>query len=297
MSDVPEHYLRYGGATLSAAIDKYVYVAVMPTPHRHIKVSYSKQECVKDVDDLQNDIVKNALKYFNIRAGIEITTFADIPTIGTGLAGSSAFTCALVRALAEHIGYNFTDYEVAEAAAHIEIKMCGWKIGKQDQYASAFGGMNYIQYLKEDRCIVQRIDPAEIDLFMLLIPTNIERHASEIIGNVDFQVKHMLINDLALIAKELSDKVPDLDLYGEYLNKSWAIKKQLDGGISNSAIDGMYDQCIQSGACGCKLLGAGGGGYVLALTDRKDNIRNAFSDRLCLDVNISDEGARVVYKD
>lgn len=297
MSDVPEHYLRYGGSTLSTAIDKYVYVAVMRTPHNHIKVSYSKQELVTKVDDIQNEIVRNTLKYFQLRSGIEITTFADIPTIGTGLAGSSAFTCALVCAIGEFQGYRFTQYEVAEIAAEIEIKMCGWKIGKQDQYASAFGGMNYIKYLKEDRCIVQRVDHNDIDLHMVLVPTNIERHSSEVIGNIDFQLKHMLINDLSLIADSAAAEVPTVSLYGKLLNKSWAIKKQMEGGISNPEIDELLRRVMDAGAAGCKLLGAGGGGYMLALVSDVWPFLTKFSDRTCYRVEVANEGAKVVYRD
>ena len=117
-SDIPAHYQRWGGSTLSMSIDKYVYVAVGHTPHNHIKVSYAKQETVKRVNEIQNEIVRNALKYFNIESNIEINSFADIPTMGTGLGGSSAFTCALVRALGEYCGHTMNEYDTAELACH-----------------------------------------------------------------------------------------------------------------------------------------------------------------------------------
>ena len=161
-SDIPTHFAQWGGATISTAIDKYVYVAVMHTPHNHIKISYSKQECVEHVDEIQNEIVRNALKFFGIKSNIEITSFADIPTIGNGLGGSSAFTCALVKALSAYLDYEYVNpYGLAKTACHIEIDLCGWKIGMQDQFASAFGGMNYIQYankLSNCRIDVKRLD-------------------------------------------------------------------------------------------------------------------------------------------
>lgn len=297
-SDIPAHYLQWGGSTISMAIDKYVYVAVGKTPQNHIKVNYSKQELVTKVDDIQNDIVKNALHYFGIKSNIEITTFADIPTVGTGLAGSSAFTCALVAALAEYCGYKrYSEYELAEAACHIEILMCGWNIGKQDQYASAFGGMNYIRYLNSDRVLVNKINPNGIETCMVLIPTNIQRHAAEILDKIDFKDKTFVIRELSHIADLLSSYAPDLELYGPNLRQSWKLKKQMEGGITSSAIDAMYDRCIASGAIGAKLLGAGGGGYMLAMTDNKRRLKTEFSDRVCLDVEVAQDGARVVYRD
>jgi D-glycero-alpha-D-manno-heptose-7-phosphate kinase len=298
-SDIPAHYLRWGGSTISTAIDKYVYVAVGRTPQNHIKINYSKQELVTDVDDIQNEIVKNALKYFGIKSNIEITTFADIPTVGTGLAGSSAFACALVAALAEYFpgGKRYSEYELAEAACNIEIDMCGWAIGKQDQYASAFGGMNYIEYLASDRVLVQRIDPKGIDSSMVLIPTNIQRHAAEILNKIDFDQKTYLIREMSHMADMHSNLSPTYDLYGPLLNEAWKFKKQLEGGISSPEIDALYDRCLKAGASGAKLLGAGGGGYMLALTDNKNKLKSEFDDRVCLDVTVALDGARVVYKD
>lgn len=301
-SDIPEHYLEWGGDVISTAIDKFVYVAVNKTPHNHIKISYSEQELVTDVEQIKNDIVRNALIYFDIRSGIDISTFADIPTIGTGLAGSSAFTCALVSALYKFKGYEVNEYRIAELACHIEINMCGWKIGKQDQYASAFGGMNHLRFHTElnerpGRVSVNRIDPNNIDRHMVLIPTNIQRHASEILGNIDFDRKAAVIREMAHMASLHSAYLPSLDTYGEILNQGWKLKKEMSDGITNPEIDAIYDRCMKAGAVGCKLLGAGGGGYMLALACYTSKIHKEFDDRVCLDVKIAKEGAKVVYSD
>jgi D-glycero-alpha-D-manno-heptose-7-phosphate kinase len=300
-SDIPAHFAHWGGATISTAIDKYVYVAVMHTPHDHIKVSYSKQECVENVEDLQNEIVKNALKFFGIKSNIEITSFADIPTIGNGLGGSSAFTCALVKALSAYLGYEYVNpYTVAKTACHIEIDLCGWKIGMQDQFASAFGGMNYIQYANEPgngRVDVKRLDSNAIENYMILIPTNVEHHAAKILDNINFEAKTFIIRQMADMADMQGTQQVNINTYGQLLDSAWILKKQMSAEISNSDIDIMYDRCKDAGAYGAKLLGAGGGGYMLALTDSKSAIRQEFSDRTCLDVGISHEGARVVYRD
>ena len=300
-SDIPTHFATWGGATISTAIDKYVYVAVMHTPHDHIKVSYSKQECVTDIEDLQNDIVKNALKFFGIKSNIEITSFADIPTIGNGLGGSSALACALVKALSAYLGYEYINpYGVAKTACHIEIDLCGWKIGMQDQFASAFGGMNYIVYANElgnGRVDVKRMDTNSIENYMILSPTNVEHHAAKILDNINFETKTFVIRELAHMAEMQGTQPVKAHEYGRLLDSAWMLKKQMDDSISNDEIDIMYERCKSAGAMGAKLLGAGGGGYMLALTESKSKIRQEFSDRTCLDVGIAHEGARVVYTD
>ena len=300
-SDIPTHFAKWGGATISTAIDKYVYVAVMHTPHDHIKISYSKQECVTDVEDIQNEIVRNALKFFGIKSNIEITSFADIPTIGNGLGGSSAFTCALIKALSAYLGYEYVNpYGLAKTACHIEIDLCGWKIGMQDQFASAFGGMNYIEYANElgnSRVDVKRLDSNSIENYMILIPTHIEHHAAKILDNINFEAKTFVIRELCNMAKMQGNQRVNNNEYGRLLNSAWVLKKQMSDDISSEEIDRMYDRCLGAGAFGSKLLGAGGGGYMLALTDSKSAIRKEFSDRTCLDVGISHEGARVVYRD
>ena len=300
-SDIPTHFATWGGATISTAIDKYVYVAVMHTPHNHIKVSYSKLECVTDVEDIQNEIVRNALKFFGIKSNIEITSFADIPTIGNGLGGSSAFTCALIKALSAYLGYEYVNpYLIAKTACHIEIDLCGWKIGMQDQFASAFGGMNYIQYANElgnGRVDVKRLDSNAIENYMILIPTNVEHHAAKILDNINFEAKTFIIRQMADMADMQGTQQVNINTYGQLLDSAWILKKQMSNEISNSDIDIMYERCKSAGAYGAKLLGAGGGGYMLAITDSKSAIRQEFSDRTCLDVGISHEGARVVYRD
>ena len=297
-SDIPAHFEKWGGATISTAINSYVYVAVMHTPHDHIKISYSKQELVTNVDDIQNEIVRNALKFFGIKSNIEITSFADIPTIGNGLGGSSAFTCALIKALSAYLGYEYVNpYLIAKTACHIEIDLCGWKIGMQDQFASAFGGMNYIEYSNSGRIDVKRLDTMAIENYMILIPTNVEHHAAKILDSINFEAKTFTIRELARIAEMQSTQLVNPFDYGRLLDSAWILKKQMSAEISSSDIDIMYDRCKDAGAYGAKLLGAGGGGYMLAITDSKEMIRREFSDRTCLDVGIAHEGARVVYRD
>jgi D-glycero-alpha-D-manno-heptose-7-phosphate kinase len=296
-SDIPSHYLSFGGETISMAINKYVYVAVSRTPHKHIKLSYSQQELVTNVDDIKNDIVKNVLKYYGIESNIEISTFADLPTVGSGLGGSSAFTCALITAMNRLYGKDMNAFQVAETACYIEINKCEWNIGKQDQYASAFGGMNFIQYEKSGNIKVHKMNPHEIEKYMVLVPTNVTRHANEILNKINFEEKAELIAALSRIAFLNYQYKPDPIYYGNQLDLCWAIKKQLECSISNPDIDELYDRCKKAGAYGCKLLGAGGGGYMLVITSDIPKVLDTFRDRTCLTFDIAQEGARVVYHD
>ena len=305
-SDISHHYLKHTGATISMAIDKYVYVSVMHTPYDHVKVSYSKQEVWPTAEDVKNEIVRETLLHFNIKSNIEITTFADIPTIGTGLGGSSAFTCALVRAIGEFKGMKFNSYDVAELASYIEIDRCKRNIGLQDQYASAFGGMNFIRYGVENvitqsvrnEVIVSRMNPNNIDSFCVLVPTLLSRKsAHEIIDTIDFKKNADNINLLAAQARMLGYEVPDPHDYCVVLDEAWKIKKKTSKEITSTEIEDLLTRCSQAGAHGSKLLGAGGGGYILVITDDRDKIKKEFNDRKCLNVKVAEHGAEVVYVD
>jgi D-glycero-alpha-D-manno-heptose-7-phosphate kinase len=167
----------------------------------------------------------------------------------------------------------------------------------QDQFASAFGGMNYIEYSNSGRVDVKRLDSMGIEQYMILIPTNLEHHAAKILDNINFEAKTYTIRELARMAEMQSTQLVNPFDYGRLLDSAWILKKQMSAEISNSDIDNMYACCKGAGAYGAKLLGAGGGGYMLAITDSKEMIRREFSDRTCLDVGIAHEGARVVYRD
>jgi len=157
--------------------------------------------------------------------------------------------------------------------------------------------MNYIKYSIEDHISVTRMDSGQIEYSMVLILTNIQRHAAEILDNIDFKSRQFVIRELSLLADLHCKDIPEVEDYGKLLNLAWNLKKQMDAGISNNAIDNMYDRCLANGAFGAKLLGAGGGGFMLALTRDKDKLKESFSDRVCLDVRIAQEGAKVVYRD
>ncbi len=298
-SDVPTFFMRYTGATLSSAIDKYVYVAIMPTLHNHIKITYSDSEIVTSIYDVKNELIRETLLHFNITSNIEITTFADIPTIGTGLSGSSAFVCALIRAIEKFKGLSFTQYEVAELACHIEINRCKRNIGKQDQYACAFGGFNLIEYGFNNKIKVTNLDHKNfLERYCILVPTLVDRKAAhEVLDTVDFKINSKTIAKMRDMAIKLSKETPDLSLYGAALNAAWELKKTTSTEISSSEIDSLYTECINAGSIGSKLLGAGGGGYILSVTEDKQSFISAFPNRICLEVKTVEKGAELVYYD
>jgi D-glycero-alpha-D-manno-heptose-7-phosphate kinase len=304
-SDIPEFYnsTPLGGATVSMAINKYVYVAVSRTPNKHIKLSYMKQELVTDVNDLEHDIVRETLKFFKFDHGLEINTWADVPTVGSGLGGSSAFTCALICAMFKLVNYTPTPLEVAEIASDIEINKCGYRIGKQDQYASALGGFNFIRYVKDDTWHKSITLPFANDIanHCVLIPTGITRNASDVLKTVDIKKKKKYL----LMLAELANRIPyceDItpEVFGKGLSHAWNIKKDTSDSISNLELDNLYEKIISIPyVTGAKLLGAGGGGYFLAMVEYSNQryLMAEFPDKNCLTFNPASSGASVVYND
>lgn len=301
-SDIPEFYLNYGGgATISTAINKYVYVAVNKTPHKHIKLSYMKHELVKGLSDLEHDIVRETLRYYDIADGIEINTWADIPTSGSGLGGSSAFACALIQALNFMIeGTEIHPYQLAELASHIEIDRCRYKIGKQDQYASAFGGLNFIEY--GHKCRVSALHDHSIVESFILVDTGIQRSASEVLSTVNVHDKFESICDLADMARAMQYEDPN-NWIGA-INDAWEIKKKTSSLITNERIDMIERFCRDYNSRAVKLLGAGGGGYMLVASPHNpvsgaDLKRHLIKSMGLTVIKIKSEprGARVVYHD
>lgn len=297
-SDIPTFYEKHGGSTLSTTIDKYVYVSVMYTPKRHIKVSYTQQEIVKRPEDIKHDIVRNVLLFFGVRSNIEITTFADIPTTGSGLGGSSAFTCAMVVAVARYLGRELNRYQIADAACHVEIEMCGWKIGKQDQYASAFGGLNYIEYSQSGVDVSSTRLEYDLSEYILLVPTEIpSSHSSTLLESIDFNKSTELLTSMTKTAMAYRHSLPEHRELGMILDKAWQKKKQMTIGVSSPDIDHLMDELHNYGMIGGKLLGAGGGGYVLAVVESQLARQSIIHEFDAIEIKPTQDGARIVYED
>ena len=260
-----------GGMVISAAIAKYIHVTVNNRFDSKIRLSYSKMETVNTVEEIEHDLVREALKATGVSNGIEITTIADIPSRGTGLGSSSAVTVGVLNALHRHIGRDVSSQHLAEGACEIEIEKLGEPIGRQDQYAAAFGGMNRISFNPDG----VEVSPIALSGDILermerefsLVYTDNTRSASAVLSEPpldhgDKIARLRVIRDQAAEAEKLI-RSGDLKSLGALLHEAWNVKRGLSPIVSNHNLDSLYARLLDLGANGGKLLGAGGGGFFL----------------------------------
>lgn len=310
-TDAAPHYTRFGGAVLSTAIDKYMYIAVNKTPINHVKLMYSEIELVDDYQKIKHDIVRNAIRYHGKKhqSGLEISSFADIPTVGTGLGSSSTFSVAMIHALSVMNGFHLSKNSIADAACDLEINKCASPIGKQDQYASAFGGMNYIRFNKDHSVNVEPVyaepiqDGTGLWQNLLLFYTGRTRFANNILAKQNGEPKHDVMCELKAQADQGLKHVinAEYDDFGYLLNDAWRLKVKMADGISDPEIDAHYTAAIDAGAYGGKILGAGGGGYFLfyAPLINQTNVIETLQSRGLQHVsfNFSKTGVETLYSD
>jgi len=279
-SDLPSYYREAGGAVLSTSINKFVYLMINKRFGHGFRVSYSKTEEVDSVANIEHRIVRNTLLKLGIdgaglHGGVEITSIADIPARGSGLGSSSAFTVGLLHALHAYKGRYRSKADLASEACEIEIDRCGEPIGKQDQFATAFGGLNVISFNTDGAVnvvpVVARSDVMRtIESELLMFYTGIGRSASELLKVQAEEIstnlnKRRALGKMVEMVYTLRDGIiaGDTDIIGEILHESWMLKRGLSSGISNNLIDGAYESARGAGARGGKLLGAGGGGFLV----------------------------------
>lgn len=313
-TDLPDFYRLYPGRVISTAIDKYVYVAINRTPLiKKISVRYSIGEVVNHPSELKNDRVRLALLDLGIYNNIEIGTFSHLPG-QTGLGSSSSFSVALTKGLYTSLGKKMNKYEAAEAACRLEIGLLKEPIGKQDQYASALGGFNTLQFNRDESV---EVDPVLLDYkkrldlesHMFIFFTGTQRPASSVLTE-----QRANINKKVETLKEMASLVPvfkehlikgDFKALGEILHQNWLKKKSLASNVSNPLIDEFYEAGISCGAWGGKVLGAGGGGCILFLAppEKKTAIRemvkkiaekNNLNDYVEVPVSIAQSGVEVI---
>ena len=307
-SDIAAFYEKYGGCVLSCSIRKYVYVALHPSFNKNtICLKYSKTEEVSNFDEIEHKYFRIMLKEYGIK-GVEITSMADIPA-GTGLGSSSAFTVATLKALKAYKKKSYSTYALACEACEVEIDKAGSPIGKQDQFASAFGGLNFISFHRNGKVTVEPLmipgdGETVLQNNLLMFYTGLTHDANTIlseqsqnISSKEDKIKAQLT--LCGMAKELKSHFEegDVDYLGKVLRESWEIKKTLSSGIANPTIDSIYESAIKAGADGGKLLGAGGGGFMLFYVrpEHQQSVRNALKDYLEVEFKIDYEGATVIH--
>lgn len=307
-SDLPVFYRKFGGAVVSTAIDRFIYVTVNQKFDNRIRISYSRTEEAKSIDRIQHPLVREGLKLVGLDGGIEITSIADIPSKGSGLGSSSSFTVGLLNALHAYAGRHTGAEQLAREACEIEIERCGEPIGKQDQYAAAFGGLNLIQFNPDDSVsvepvICQRETIRRLQARVLVFYTGITRSASGLLKQQNSVLaserqKCEVTRKLAALAHTLCAELRKdrVDAFGEIIHQGWLLKKSLTGKITTEAIDRWYQRARRAGAIGGKLLGAGTGGFLMfyAPPDRHDAIAAALKLRR-LDLHFEPQGSRIIF--
>jgi D-glycero-alpha-D-manno-heptose-7-phosphate kinase len=305
-TDFPDYYRNHGGMVLSTAIDKYIYVIVKQRFDNMIYVNYSRKEIVENVDEIQHELVREAMRITGVERGVEITTLADVPSSGTGLGSSSSVTVALLQALYSYSGRLVTAETLARKACEIEIDICNKPIGMQDQFIAAYGGFREISFKKNDAVIVSELGLDDglirrLNRNMLLFYTNVTRPSESILTeqreNISKRENRLLgLRELAQQARDCLQN-DDLSNFGDMLHKGWELKRGLASGVSNQVLDNLYNASRKAGAIGGKIAGAGGGGFLLlyAPLAAQDNVRNVLSNLRELPFLFERDGSRVVF--
>ena len=290
------------GRVVATTINKYMYVCLNKKYNDECRVSYSKTENVKEVKNIQHDLIREGLKLYNIKKGIELTTVADIPSSGSGLASSSALSVGLCNLLSKFKNIKTNSKIIAQQACKLEIEKCKKPIGMQDQYSTSFGGLNKIEFFK-NKVSVNKIQLSNDSIsnfnnHLLLFYTGINRKADKILGNIKKsgnQFKNFdKLSKLSLnFERELILK--NFENCGKILHEGWLLKKGLNQSVSSFDMDQMYDDALEAGAVGGKILGAGGGGYFLFLAKPKykKKIIKRLKKLQYIDFKFSNEGSKV----
>jgi D-glycero-alpha-D-manno-heptose-7-phosphate kinase len=307
-SDLKEFYLKYGGSVLSTSIDKYIYLSMHPyfNANKYF-LKYSQNELVDNVNDIDHKIIKQVFKDYNI-LGVDFNSSADIPS-GTGLGSSSSFTVGLTKLCNAYNSKYMNLEEIAKYACEVEIEKLMEPIGKQDQYACAIGGLNFIEFCQDGNVITEKIilEKNKLQLLqdnLLMFYLGNTRSASNILSEqkkntINDNKKVENIHKMVKLSVELKNELlsGNIDAMGDILHRGWMYKKELASKISNDNIDSFYDLAMKNGALGGKLLGAGGGGFLLFYVPEENHhkIRKALKDLEELNFNFSFEGTKILH--
>jgi len=307
-TDISKFYKKFPGAVVSSTINKYIYITVNKKFDNLIRASYSKTEFAKHPDKIKHELIRESLKHVGIYSGLEITSISDIPS-GTGLGSSSSYTVGLLNALNAYRGIYSNQKDLASDACDIEIKRCHKPIGKQDQYAAAFGGLNFIEFnqngdINVSPIIIKPKKVAELEENLLLMYMGNTRSADKVLND---QLKQLSKNPdcfihlktMADLARSLNKSLShnDIDQFGEILDQNWQLKRKLSEQISNPHIDNCYKIAKKNGAIGGKVLGAGGGGFLLiyAPSSKHAKIIKALPKLIPTPFSFEGFGSRIVY--
>ena len=304
-TDFEDFYSKHGGAVLSTSIDKSVFVIVKERFDNKIYANYSKKEIVDAVDELQHELIREAMRTSGVTKGVEITTLADIPTRGTGLGSSSSVTVGLLQALYTYRGELKTAEFLAQEACRIEIDILGMPIGKQDQYIAAHGSMRFITFdhngIESEKIELPSENKRRLNDALILFFTDVTRKSEDILSEQKANINQHL--EMLLEIKKLAFKAKDallenaFDEFGSIIHEGWSLKKMLASRISDPRIDDIYETARRAGAIGGKITGAGGGGFLLLYcpVEKKDNVRKALHGLRELPFRFETDGTKVIF--
>jgi D-glycero-alpha-D-manno-heptose-7-phosphate kinase len=305
-TDFRSFFLEEGGCVLTSAIDKYIFVTIKKRFDEKLRVGYTQTEMVDRVSEIQHDLIREAFVITGIDRGVEITTMGDIPSRGSGLGSSSTVTVGTLHAIYTLKGEMVTAECLARQACEIEIDRLGKPIGIQDQYIAAFGGLRFMEFSPSGEVSAHKIElsPSQarrLNENLLLFFTGITRRSGSILSEQKQNINHRRdvlceMKKMAYIARDelLSG---NMDVIGELLHDSWALKKQLASKISNGGIDEMYAAARRAGAIGGKITGAGGGGFLLLYCphEKQEAVRAALSNLQELPFQLEHSGSKVIF--
>lgn len=307
-SDLAVYYQKSPGSVVSTAVNMYIYITVNKKFDDLIRVSYSKTEMVHSVDEVEHNIIREALKVVGIEKGVDIVYMGDIPlgSAGVGLGSSSSLAVGVLNALYAYKGKHVSAEHLAQEACKIEIDILQHPIGKQDQYAAAYGGFNFIQFNKDesvfvDPIICDRETRQKLNGKLLLFYTGIMRISSSILEEQKASIgdNSKFLDAMVELSKIMRDAIirHDIESIGHLLHESWEYKKKLATKITNGQINEYYKRARKAGAVGGKILGAGGGGFLLLYCDEpyQNNVRKALGDLKDVSFLFEPQGSKIIY--
>jgi D-glycero-alpha-D-manno-heptose-7-phosphate kinase len=303
-TDFREYYFNYGGRVLATTIDKYIYCIVKKRFDDLIFVNYMEKEMVEWVCDIKHDIVRESLKLLEIEKGIEISFLADIPAQGSGLGSSSSVTVGLLNALHAYLGESVSSEELANEAVKIELDILKRHGGVQDQHIAVLGGLRLIEFYPSGgvsgrRVIMEESVKEDFNNSLMLFYTGITRKTDKILSQFDVSKNLPLLHQKKILAEDGAVALVkgDLKKFGKLLNLNWTAKKQLGDKENNKEIDFMRDKAMKAGAIGAKVIGAGGGGFLLVMfpANKRSVIREALKDYKEMPFRFTEYGSRIVY--
>ncbi len=305
-TDFPSYFMEEGGCVLSSAIDKYIFLSIKQRFDAKLRIGYTRTEMVDEVDQIQHELIREALRVTGIKSGVEITTMGDIPSEGSGLGSSSTVTVGALHAMYAYLGEIVSAERLAREACTIEIVTLKKPIGVQDQYIAAYGGLRFMEFMPDGEVRVEKINistdarRALNDNFLLFF-TGVSRKADNILSEQKSNIKDRLtelreIKHMAHQARAYLE-AENFDALGELLHQSWELKKRLAGTISNGQINEMYEAARRAGAIGGKIAGAGGGGFLLLYVpyERQNKVRAALSGLQELPFRLEADGTKIIF--